>query len=781
MKDEIKWLDRLKEMQDHIGLENLDQWVAGGFIVVRFEDNLPVEYVNERMLDYLGYNDAGSYLREIESGMMQVFYKDDREYVQQEMKQQLAEGSRYRVMCQVTNQKGKPVWFYHVAMVIPDSPKRLYAFFYEIDEVIRPIQLMTNDMFSAVWISVTDWTVLDSVGEHLKPEQDCDSFFASQQETIPDPGMQAQFHHIFNQKNMLRELDAGKNKLSYVYHSRQIDGRVLWMEIRADMILRENDEVLAVIQVRDINHQMLVDQMRNSLIGRLTDFIAYYTLSDGTSFILSEKPEYTYESDQQSGALQKLSHTIYQKVSSEEQQKMRKQLDLHTIISQLDQTPDYQYTVQLPEQDHTLRTKRMTFYYLDQYKDVIVILQQDITDLFREESLQKEELQRALDIATQASHTREEFLSNMSHDLRTPLNGIIGASELARDQIQKDPALVAEYLSDIHSSGHFMLNLVNDILDMSRLELGKQELEKVKIDWDVFTRDLLQVLEPICRERGLQIQIELDRMPAVMGDAVQLRRILQNLLSNAIKFTTSDGQVECRVADTKMIGETLLATILIRDNGIGMGAEFQEHMFETFTRESNEINDQKMGSGFGLAIVKSLVDLMGGSIRCESKKGEGTSFYVSLPFELYRETPEHQKKKRAQIEKKILRGCKILLAEDHPLNAKIVKRLLENMEITVEHAVNGQEAVDYFQRSDLFFYDAILMDISMPVMDGIEATQRIRAMDRSDAHMIPIIALTANAFEKDIQKSKSAGMNDHLLKPLDSGKLFETLIHFWKQ
>ena len=580
---------------------------------------------------------------------------------------------------------------------------------------------------------------------------------------------------------MLHELAAGKSKLSYVYHSRQADGRVLWMEIRADMIQRENDEVLAVIQVRDINHQMLVDQMRNSLIGRLTDFIAYYTLSDGTSFILSEKPEYTYESDQQSGALQKLSHTIYQKVSSEEQQKMRKQLDLHTIISQLDQTPDYQYTVQLPEQDHTLRTKRMTFYYLDQYKDVIVILQQDITDLFREESLQKEELQRALDIATQASHTREEFLSNMSHDLRTPLNGIIGASELARDQIQKDPALVAEYLSDIHSSGHFMLNLVNDILDMSRLELGKQELEKVKIDWDVFTRDLLQVLEPICRERGLQIQIELDRMPAVMGDAVQLRRILQNLLSNAIKFTTSDGQVECRVADTKMVGETLLATILIRDNGIGMGAEFQEHMFETFTRESNEINDQKMGSGFGLAIVKSLVDLMGGSIRCESKKGAGTSFYVSLPFELYRETPEHQKKKRAQIEKKILRGCKILLVEDHPLNAKIVKRLLENMEITVEHAVNGQEAVDYFQKSDLFFYDAILMDISMPVMDGIEATQRIRAMDRSDAHMIPIIALTANAFEKDIQKSKSAGMNDHLLKPLDSGKLFETLIHFWKQ
>lgn len=640
-------------------------------------------------------------------------------------------------------------------------------------------QIMNKDIFSAIFINVTQWKVLNCIGESQESVCDSAGFLLSLQDTIPDADMRSAFQQHFNQQNMLQLMDSGENKLSYTFRARRANGSVIWMEITADMIQQDSGEILALVQIKDINHQVIVDQVRNSLIDRFVDFVAYYILADGSSYILSENKKYCFQSDEESGALQKLSKYIAGKVSPGAWESIQRHLNLKSIVEHLDYSSNYQYTFQIEE--NGLRNKRVNYYYLDQHKDVIVISQQDITDLVREEVRQKEELQRALDIATHASHTREEFLSNMSHDLRTPLNGIIGASELAKTMVVSHPYQATEYLNDIYSSGHFMLNLVNDILEMSQLELGKQELENVKIEWGLFSKDLRQVFEPTCREKGLHMKIELSDMPVVLGDSFQLRRILQNLLSNAVKFTESGGTVECSVVESKMIRDTFLTTIMVQDNGVGMGQEFQKHMYETFSRESNEINDRKMGSGFGLAIARSLVELMGGSIQCESEQGVGTTFYVSLPFELDRDSGEQQKRKRVQIEKKILRGCKVLLVEDHPLNAKIVTRLLESKEILVEHAVNGQEAVDYFCDSDLFYYDIILMDISMPVMDGIEATKRIRAMDRSDAHMVPIIALTANAFDKDIQRSKVAGMNEHLTKPLDSGKLFQTLIDFWQQ
>lgn len=369
----------------------------------------------------------------------------------------------------------------------------------------------------------------------------------------------------------------------------------------------------------------------------------------------------------------------------------------------------------------------------------------------------------------------------MSHDLRTPLNGIIGASELAKDRIHTNPEQVEEYLEDINSSGRFMLNLVNDILDMSRLEMGKQELERTKISWKEFAKDLQQVFESTCEEKDLKLTINLGvDIPSVIGDAVRLKRVLQNLLSNATKFTEHGGHVECLVSETKMIGEKFLVTIVVQDNGVGISEEFQNQMYEIFSQEKNGINDQNIGSGLGLAISKSLVELMGGTIQCESKQGVGTRFILSLPFVLEEKDAKYQKEEKGKVEMDVLRGHKVLLVEDHPLNSKIVQRLLESKEIFVEHVVNGKDAVERFEGSDLFSFDAILMDISMPVMDGIEATKRIRALERSDAHMVPIIALTANAFEKDIQKSKSAGMNDHLTKPLNTQTLLKTLMHYWK-
>lgn len=637
-------------------------------------------------------------------------------------------------------------------------------------------QIMDQDTLTMIRMNVTHWMILDCMGECKGLDRHFGHFLETLQETIPDKKMRTAFQQMFQQQNMLRKFESGQNKLTYTFRSRRASGGVIWMEITADMIQRGDGEILALVQVKDINQQVIVDQVRNSMIDRFVDFVAYYALADGSSYIFSENEKYDFTSDIEKGALQKLSNAIRRNLSCDEWEALQSQLNLKTMIQNLDHISNYQYSYQIKE--NGLRTKRVNYFYLDQNRDVIVISQQDITDMIQEEVHQKEELKRALDLAIHASNTRDEFLSNMSHDLRTPLNGIIGASELAKDLVVGHPELAEEYLNAIYSSGHLMLNLVNDILDMGKLEYGKQELETIQIDWDILSDQLWQKMEPICREKEIQLEVNLADMPYVIGDFYQLNQVLQNLLANAVKYTKSGGRIECQVAESQMIRDTFLVTIMVRDTGIGIGTEFQQHMYEPFSRENNEVNAQEMGSGFGLAIARSRIELMGGSIRCESKKGDGTTFYVTLPFLSNQEIPASKNRKKDPAGQKILRGCKVLLVEDHPLNAKIVKRLLESKDVVVKHVINGQEAVDCFCQSELFYYDIILMDISMPVMDGIEATRQIRAMERSDAHLIPIIALTANAFERDIQRGKVAGMNEHLTKPLNSGKLFDVLQDF---
>lgn len=639
-------------------------------------------------------------------------------------------------------------------------------------------QIMDQNTVTMIRMNVTHWMILDCMGECEGLDRHFGSFLETLQNSIPEVEEQAAFQQMFNQQAMLQKFENGQNKISYAFRSRRANGGMIWIEMIADMIQRGDGEVLALVQVKDINQRVIVDQVRNSMMDRFVDFVAYYALADRSSYIFSENAEYDFVSDEKEGALEKLSNAVREKLSLTEWEAVQSHLNLNTMIQNLDHCSNYQYSYQL--QEDGLHTKRVNYFYLDQNRDVIVISQQDITDVIQEEVRQKEELKRTLDIAIHAMNIRDEFLSNMSHDLRTPLNGIIGASELARDLVLVHPDLAEEYLNAIYSSGHQMLNIVNDILDIGGLEYGKQELEKTTVDGKRLSEQLQQTLEPACGEKAVELRIDLSGMPSVIGDSYQLKQVLQNLLSNAVKYTQSGGKVECQVTESQKIQDTFLVTIMIRDTGIGIGDDFQQHMYEPFSRESNEVNAQAMGSGFGLAIAKSRIELMGGSVRCESREGVGTTFYITLPFLSNQGRTTVYGKKKSPGDQRVLQGCKVLLVEDHPLNAKIVKRLLESRDIVVKHVLNGQEAVECFSNSALFYYDIILMDISMPVMDGIEATRQIRSMERSDARLVPIIALTANAFERDIQRSKIAGMNEHLTKPLNSGKLFDVLQDFYQ-
>ncbi|MDD3253083.1 MAG: transporter substrate-binding domain-containing protein [Lachnospiraceae bacterium] len=369
---------------------------------------------------------------------------------------------------------------------------------------------------------------------------------------------------------------------------------------------------------------------------------------------------------------------------------------------------------------------------------------------------------------------KSDFLSRMSHDMRTPMNGIIGLTELTLDLKGLLPE-VEDNLTKIDESAHYLLSLINDTLDMNKIESNKIVLNREATNIDTFFNQMIGVVQVSAEQKKVNL-IAVSKTPAlpmVYLDKVRVQQIFFNLVSNAIKFTPENGTVEARNECT-CLGETQVKTkLVVKDNGIGIDADFLPRIFEPFEQENNSTTTNYAGTGLGLAIVKNLVEMMGGTISVVSEKGVGSEFTVELVFDVAGEQPEPEMKaERFEIS---LTGKRVLLCEDHPLNTQIATRLLQKKGMLVEHAENGQSAVELFGQAEPGYYDVILMDIRMPVMDGITAAKTIRALDRTDAKSIPIIAMTANAFDEDVKKSLDAGMNAHLAKPIEPAGLFQTI------
>ena len=373
-----------------------------------------------------------------------------------------------------------------------------------------------------------------------------------------------------------------------------------------------------------------------------------------------------------------------------------------------------------------------------------------------------------------ANSAKSDFLSRMSHDIRTPLNAILGFAELAK-QDSKSPGKLHGDLERISASGEFLLGLVNDILDMAKIESRAMELHPQPYPKQAFAGQIEALIRPLCEKKSIEFVVNLsDNLPdCLCVDKLRYNQIFFNLLSNAVKFTPEHGKVELLGELIGRHGELAQVRFVVRDNGVGMSEAFQQKMFESFSQERQHISGQE-GSGLGLSIVKSLVEMMQGSITVHSRLGEGSEFIVQFSAAVC-EVPAPQAANTPEPPTLCLKGRTILLCEDHPINTQLACRLLERVEARVVCAANGQEGVDCFAASAPGTFDAILMDIRMPVMDGIEATRAIRSLPRADAKSVSIIAMTANAFEEDVQKCLSAGMNAHLAKPFAVSALYDTL------
>lgn len=373
-----------------------------------------------------------------------------------------------------------------------------------------------------------------------------------------------------------------------------------------------------------------------------------------------------------------------------------------------------------------------------------------------------------------AAKEKSDFFSRMSHDIRTPLNGIIGITELAFDD---NGTSYKEDLKKIKTSALFLKTLVNDILDMNKIENHEMKFQPVAYSGKELIQYLEAVIVPLCDEKKLNFTYNINEIKdcSFICDSMRLNQVLFNLLANSIKYTDVGGSVMVSAAVPIVNNEWLRMEIKVKDTGIGMSEEFQKHLFEPYSRENDRVRVSDVaGTGLGLSITKQIVDLMQGTISVKSRLGEGTEFTICLQFPLIERAVEisHAKEKNGVAN---LAGKCILLCEDHPLNSEIAERLLKKVGMIVEKAENGQLCLDKFKSHPEGYFDMILMDIRMPIMDGLEATRNIRLLERTDAKTIPIAAMTANAFEEDIQKSMEAGMNAYLTKPIDAGLLYDTI------
>lgn len=460
-----------------------------------------------------------------------------------------------------------------------------------------------------------------------------------------------------------------------------------------------------------------------------------------------------------------------------------KETSLPYVKKRLEEVPIHNVTYTIKINGKIIH-KRVIYTYLNSDKHAILCAMQDITDTYKQEALQKKTLEIALNDAEKANRAKTDFFSRMSHDMRTPMNGILGLAELSENI--EDVGELQKNMSKIKESGKYLLSLINDTLDFQRIESGRLKLDKKYVKAQVLLDNIVDIINSAARIKDIDFVIDshdVDMNWCIYNDPVRLKQIFINLLSNAVKFTPEGGKVVLDIRCMSREGRIAHNCLSVIDTGIGMSEDFLNNsLFQPYTQEHNSVSDEYAGSGLGLSIVQSLVQMMGGRIDVKSKLGEGTTFSVYLDFERvdYQQAVIEVEKtsKQKRIQRHSLEGKKILLAEDHPLNAEIAKKLLNKMGCKVLWVENGEKCLSVFKESAINEYDVILMDIRMPVMNGLEAATKIRELKRSDAGIIPIIAMTANAYEEDVKKSLTAGMNCHLAKPIEPTNLFETLIKY---
>ena len=472
---------------------------------------------------------------------------------------------------------------------------------------------------------------------------------------------------------------------------------------------------------------------------------------------------------------------LLQNVPEEKKKKLEEEFETERICARIQEVSIVEREFQ-KWYEHSTSWFRIQFLLSmtrEKKRPIVTVTVMNIDDLKRLQEEQNKALLSAYESARQASRAKSDFLANMSHDIRTPMNAIMGMSTIARRNIH-DPEKLEDCPNKIDASSKHLLSLINSVLDMSKIESGKVVFVEEVFQLDQMIEDIKRIVQPQAEKKDIQFTGEYETLQGVMvkSDPLRIRQVLLNIVGNAIKFTPEKGKVHCSGFKVLSIYDGYSTfEFTSEDNGIGMDQEFVDKIFQPYERSKNVTSNEIEGSGLGMFISKNIVEMMNGEIYVESKKGEGTKFTVIFHLKEISEQPEKEKTEQneeTQIAFDAMKGKRILLVEDNDMNREIAQEFLTEEGILVENAVNGKEAVEKMEQSSLYYYDLILMDIQMPVMNGYEASAAIRRMDREDSGL-PIIAMTANVFSDDIRQAKEAGMNEHIAKPIDVSVMFSVL------
>lgn len=628
---------------------------------------------------------------------------------------------------------------------------------------------VTQDVIEAMW--GTD--VFDGAPSHFPYSQDVENMV----DHIVGDHQKALYRQQFSREALLASFATGTDELSGDYYYINDKGNLCWAHCRFKLIqLPVSNDVIAFISEADITREKILKSLMDNVVTNQYDYVMVILGRTKRTNVISlsqreADTEDIHDTDDYDSAVQAYADRY---CLPEERDRYLAFMDLKNVWQALETQPvvsqNFCFLIA-----GRLRYKMLEFYCIDQERELLANVRTDFTDMQLARMDQEEKLREALRQAQQAAIAKDDFLSRMSHDIRTPLNGILGMTTLAQRENQSP--MVGGYLEKIDISGHFLLGLVNDILDMSKISAGKMELHPEPYSEIEFVQYINSVIRPLCDAKG--IHFHLPQGPSfccsIMIDKLKYNQIFFNILSNAVKFTPPGGNVTLKVVNPQREGNRIESDFHIIDDGIGMSNEFQKRLFQPFEQENTARNDARDGTGLGLAIAKKLVDLMGGTIQVRSEIDKGSTFILHFTFTVIE---EEQHAIESQALAVSLRGYHVLVVEDNEINGEILMAFVAQQGMVAELACDGVEAVGRFKDSAPSYFDAILMDVRMPVMDGLEATRRIRSMERSDAATVPIIAITANAYADDVRECLEAGMDDHIAKPVEPKVLFEKLRHY---
>ncbi|MEG1263917.1 MAG: response regulator [Clostridia bacterium] len=642
------------------------------------------------------------------------------------------------------------------------------------NEEIKWRKIHNQDVIGSFKMNLTKNTCED--GQSLNPivlgfqkRGTVDGFFELEYATHEDEADLVEYKKVFERANLLKSFQAGRTSVAQEASVRFGKGSAFWVKIELDMFQNpQSGDVEAYIYALDINQKKMARALVDAVVNMDYDFLALLDAVTGGYTIYAKATSKTSlpptQADDYEGEMTRYAREFLVEADIEENiHAMSRQ----NLFKQLAAQDIYTTYCRIKEADGRISRKKIQFSYLDRTRRKIIVARSDITAIYNEEQKKNEALRDALIAAQQASAAKSEFLSRMSHEIRTPMNAIIGMSTLAAGCVS-DPAQVSEYLSKVGISARFLLSLINDILDMSRIESGKVLIRHEKIPFEEFIGGINSICHAQAQQKGVEYDALLTSFTedAYMGDAMKLQQVLINIISNAIKFTNPGGKVQFIVHQEKVGPDEATMRFTVNDTGIGIGEDFLPHLFEPFEQARTGATIPYSGTGLGLAICKNLIDLMGGRISVNSIEGVGSEFVVEVKLGIP-EGSRHVVKSNATLHFDALSA---LIVDDDIIICRHTQQVLRDMRLQAEYVVSGAMAIAYVRKKweSGESYDIILVDWKMPDMDGIETTREIRKIVGPD---VTIIIMTAYDWAAIEQEAKQAGVNMLLSKPLFKSSL----------